>query len=64
VVCCGRDDAASNAAAAIGQDLAALREHGLAEPPPELVDKIGHSPHRRHADLPAVLDLDDLDTFS
>jgi F420-dependent oxidoreductase-like protein len=41
-VCCGRDDAElKRRAAAIGQDLSDLREHGLAGTPAELVDKIG-----------------------
>jgi F420-dependent oxidoreductase-like protein len=63
VVCCGRDDAdLKRRAAAIGQDLAALREHGLAGTPAELVDKIG-----QFAGIGAtriylqVLDLDDLE---
>ena len=63
VVCCGRDDAElKRRAAAIGQELAALREHGLAGTPAELVDKIG-----QFAGIGAgriylqVLDLDDLE---
>ncbi len=63
VVCCGRDDAEQKRrAAAIGQELAALREHGLAGSPAELVDKIGE-----FAGIGAeriylqVLDLDDIE---
>ena len=42
VVCCGRDDAElSRRAAAIGRDLAELRENGLAGSPAEILDKIG-----------------------
>jgi F420-dependent oxidoreductase-like protein len=62
-VCCGRDDAElKRRAVAIGQEPAALREHGLAGTPAELVDKIG-----QFADIGAeriylqVLDLDDLE---
>ena len=61
-VCCGRDDAElKRRAAAIGQDLSDLREHGLAGTPAELVDKIG-----QFAEIGAgriylqVIDLDDL----
>lgn len=63
VVCCGRDDAeVKRRAAAIGQDAAAVREHGLAGSPAELVDKIGE-----FAGIGAeriylqVLDLDDIE---
>ncbi len=63
VVCCGRDDAEQKRrAAAIGQEPAALREHGLAGSPAELVDKIG-----QFAGIGAeriylqVLDLDDIE---
>jgi F420-dependent oxidoreductase-like protein len=63
VVCCGRDDAElKRRAAAIGQEPAALREHGLAGTPAELIDKIGE-----FAGIGAgriylqVLDLDDLE---
>ena len=63
VVCCGRDDAElKRRAAAIGQELAALREHGLAGTPAELVDKIGQfagiGSERIYLQ---VLDLDDLE---
>src|SRR5436190_1287791 len=41
-VCCGRDRAElDRRAAAIGQDLAALREEGLAGSPAEIADKLG-----------------------
>lgn len=62
-VCCGRDDAEVNRrAAAMGQDLTALRRLGCAGTPAEVVEDIG-----RFADLGAstvylqVRDLDDLD---
>ena len=62
-VCCGRDRAElDRRAAAIGQDLAALREEGLAGSPAEIADKLG-----RFAEAGAeraylqVLDLSDLD---
>jgi F420-dependent oxidoreductase-like protein len=62
-VCCGRDDAElKRRADAIGQDLAAMREHGLAGTPQELTDKIG-----QFAEIGAeriylqVIDLDDID---
>ena len=63
VVCCGRDDAElKRRAAAIGQELAALREHGRAGTPAELVDKIGQfagiGSERIYLQ---VLDLDDLE---
>ena len=63
VLCVGKDDAElARRAAAIGRDLAELRENGLAGTPAELVDKLG-----RFAEAGAeraylqVLDLDDLD---
>jgi F420-dependent oxidoreductase-like protein len=63
VVCCGRDAAElERRAAAIGQPLANLREHGVAGTPAEVVDRIG-----RFGEIGAggvylqVLDLDDLD---
>jgi F420-dependent oxidoreductase-like protein len=63
VVCCGRDDAElKRRAAAIGQDLAALREHGLAGTPAELVDKIGQFAGIGTGRIYLqVLDLDDLE---
>ena len=63
VVCCGRDDAElKRRAAAIGQELAALREHGLAGTPSELVDKIGQfSGIGSERIYLQVLDLDDLE---
>ncbi len=63
VLCCGRDDAeVGRRAAAIGRDVAELRENGAAGTPAEVVDTIG-----RYADAGAqrvylqVLDLADLD---
>lgn len=63
VLCCGRDDAeVARRAAAIGRDVAELKENGLAGSPAEIVDKIG-----RFAEVGAermylqVLDLSDLD---
>lgn len=63
VVCAGRDDAeVSRRAAAIGRDVAELKENGLAGSPAEVVDKMG-----RYAEAGAsriylqVLDLADLD---
>lgn len=42
VLCCGRDEAeVKRRAAAIGRDVAELRENGLAGSPAEVVDKIG-----------------------
>ncbi len=63
VVCCGRDDAeVKRRAAAIGQEPAAMREHGLAGNPAELVDKIGEftgiGAERVYLQ---VLDLDDIE---
>ncbi|TDD88523.1 LLM class F420-dependent oxidoreductase [Actinomadura rubrisoli] len=62
-VCCGRDEAeVRRRADAIGQDVAELRQGGLAGTPGELVEKIG-----RFGELGAecvylqVLDMDDLD---
>lgn len=62
-VCCGRDEAeVARRAEAIGQDVAALREGGLAGTPGELADKIG-----RFGELGAecvylqVLDMQDLE---
>jgi F420-dependent oxidoreductase-like protein len=62
-VCCGKDDAElRRRAAAIGRDVAALREDGIAGTPSEVVDKIG-----QYAEAGAstvylqVLDLADLD---
>ncbi len=63
VLCCGRDDAeVARRAAAIGRDVAELKENGLAGSPAEIVDKVG-----RFAEVGAermylqVLDLSDLD---
>jgi alkanesulfonate monooxygenase len=63
VLCCGKDEAElGRRAAAIGRDVAELREHGLAGTPNEIVDKIG-----TFADAGArriylqLLDLSDLD---
>jgi F420-dependent oxidoreductase-like protein len=62
-VCCGRDDAElKRRADAIGQDLAGLRERGLAGTPAELTDKIA-----QFAEIGAeriylqVIDLDDME---
>ena len=62
-VCCGKDDAElRRRAAAIGRDVAALRDGGIAGTPSEVVDKIG-----QYAEAGAstvylqVLDLADLD---
>ncbi len=62
-VCCGRDDAElKRRAAATGQELSALREHGLAGSPAELADKIGQfggiGAGRVYLQ---VLDLDDIE---
>jgi len=62
-VCCGRDDAElKRRAAATGQELSALREHGLAGSPAELADKIGQfggiGTGRVYLQ---VLDLDDIE---
>jgi F420-dependent oxidoreductase-like protein len=61
-VCCGRDgDEVRRRAAAIGQELEALRTHGLAGTPAEIVERLGV-----YADMGVsrvylqVLDLDDL----
>ena len=63
VVCCGRDDAElARRAAAIGRDIADLRENGLAGTPEEIVARIGE-----FGDVGAsrmylqVLDLSDLE---
>ena len=63
VLCCGRTDAeVARRAAAIGREVAELRENGLAGSPAEVLDKLG-----RYADNGAdrfylqVLDLSDLD---
>ncbi|RAG86150.1 LLM class F420-dependent oxidoreductase [Streptacidiphilus pinicola] len=63
VACVGRDDAeVSRRAAAIGRDVAELKENGLAGTPAEVVDKLG-----RYAETGStriylqILDLDDLE---
>ncbi|MFK4146915.1 LLM class F420-dependent oxidoreductase [Streptomyces sp. NPDC004065] len=63
VVCVGRDDQeVARRAAAIGREVAELKENGLAGSPAEVVDKIG-----RYAEVGArriylqILDLSDLD---
>ena len=63
VVCCGKDEAElARRAAAIGREVAELRENGLAGSPAEVVDKIG-----AYAETGAttvylqILDLADLD---
>ncbi|WP_314176669.1 LLM class F420-dependent oxidoreductase [Streptomyces winkii] len=63
VVCVGKDDAeTARRAAAIGRDVAELKEHGLAGSPAEVVDKIGRYGHAGASRIYLqVLDLDDLD---
>ena len=63
VLCCGRDEAqVARRAAAIGREVAEVRENGLAGTPAEIVDKIG-----RFAEIGTervylqMLDLADLD---
>ncbi|MEW1719070.1 LLM class F420-dependent oxidoreductase [Streptomyces sp. NPDC093109] len=63
IVCVGKDDAeVARRAAALGREVAELKENGLAGSPAEVVDKIG-----RYAAVGAsriylqVMDLDDLD---
>jgi alkanesulfonate monooxygenase SsuD/methylene tetrahydromethanopterin reductase-like flavin-dependent oxidoreductase (luciferase family) len=62
-VCCGKDDAElRRRAAAIGRDVAALRDNGIAGTPSEVVDKIGqYAENGASAVYLQVLDLADLD---
>jgi alkanesulfonate monooxygenase len=63
VVCCGRSDAdIARRAAAIGRQVAELREHGLAGTPAEIVDRIGEfSAVGASRIYLQILDLSDLD---
>jgi F420-dependent oxidoreductase-like protein len=63
VVCCGKDEAElARRAAAIGRDLAELRENGLAGTPAEILDKIGEfAASGAERFYLQVLDLTDLD---
>jgi alkanesulfonate monooxygenase SsuD/methylene tetrahydromethanopterin reductase-like flavin-dependent oxidoreductase (luciferase family) len=66
VLCCGRDDREiSRRAAAIGRDVAELREHGLAGTPAEVVERIGQfaaiGASRVYLQLLDLADLDHLD---
>lgn len=63
VLCCGRDEAeVERRAAAIGREVAELRENGLAGTPAEIIDKLGTfiEAGAERAYL-QVLDLDDLE---
>jgi F420-dependent oxidoreductase-like protein len=63
LVCCGKDEATlSRRAAALGRDVAELRDEGLAGSPAEIVDKIGTFAEAGAQTLYLqVLDLEDLD---
>jgi alkanesulfonate monooxygenase len=63
VLCCGRDEAEiARRAAAIGREVAELRENGLAGTPAELVEKAGRFAEAGAARMYLqVLDLTDLD---
>jgi F420-dependent oxidoreductase-like protein len=63
VACVGRDDAeVARRAAAIGRDVAELKENGLAGSPAEVVDKIGRYGQAGASRIYLqILDLDDLD---
>ena len=63
VLCCGRTEAdVVRRAAAIGRDVAELRENGLAGTPAEILDKLGRfAEHGADRFYLQVLDLDDLD---
>jgi F420-dependent oxidoreductase-like protein len=63
VTCCGRDDAEfARRAAAIGRDVAELRDNGLTGSPAEVVDKIGQfAGHGASRIYLQILDLHDLD---
>jgi F420-dependent oxidoreductase-like protein len=63
VLCCGRDeDEIAHRAAAIGRDVAELREHGMAGTPRELIDRAAHFADAGTTRLYLqVLDLSDLE---
>jgi F420-dependent oxidoreductase-like protein len=63
LTCCGRDDAEfARRAAAIGRDVAELRDIGLTGSPAEVVDKIGQfAEHGASRIYLQILDLHDLD---
>ncbi|OEV27914.1 F420-dependent oxidoreductase [Streptomyces nanshensis] len=63
VACVGKDDAeTARRAAAIGRDVAELKEHGLAGSPAEVVDKIGRYGQAGSSRIYLqILDLSDLD---
>ncbi len=63
LTCCGRDDAEfARRAAAIGRDVAELRDIGLTGSPAEVVDKIGQfAGHGASRIYLQILDLHDLD---
>jgi len=63
LTCCGRDDAEfARRAAAIGRDVAELRDIGLTGSPAEVVDKIGqYAEHGASRIYLQILDLHDLD---
>ncbi len=63
VACVGKDDAeVARRAAAIGRDVAELKEHGLAGSPAEVVDKIGQYEQAGASRVYLqILDLHDLD---
>ncbi|SCK47343.1 probable F420-dependent oxidoreductase, Rv1855c family [Streptomyces sp. WMMB 714] len=63
VACVGKDDAeVARRAAAIGRDVAELKEHGLAGSPAEVVDKIGQYEQAGASRIYLqILDLHDLD---
>lgn len=62
-VCCGRtDEEVARRAAAIGQDVAVLRDNGLAGTPAEVLDKLGRLAEAGTACVYLqMMDLDDLD---
>lgn len=63
LTCCGRDDAEfARRAAAIGRDVAELRDIGLTGSPAQVVDKIGqYAEHGASRIYLQILDLHDLD---
>ena len=63
MLCCGRtEEEVSRRAAAIGREVAELRENGFAGSPSEIVDKIGRfAEHGVERFYLQVLDLSDLD---
>ncbi|MGP8001470.1 MAG: LLM class F420-dependent oxidoreductase [Streptosporangiaceae bacterium] len=67
--CCGRDEAElARRAAAIGRDVADLRDNGLAGSPAEIVDKIGqfagHGASRMYLQIMDLHDLDHLELLA